>query len=176
METNASKVMAPMLRANINGPVKLRYAEQAYIASWAAKTAYVLQQLHPADDLIPTSDYRDFHRKQQPSSNVFVTIGARHIAGSSKGANVFEYKARFIGEKSRGIHHAHFVVGAIYFGIATFVGRERRYPTGLNDEVDRGVKVIWPLTREVLWPCPSISDVGGLDGMFNTVTTAFWGL
>ena len=70
------------------------YSAQVTVASWATKTAMVLQQINPADDPIPTSNYRDFHQKKQPSSNVFVLMGARHIAGNSMGANMFEYKVR----------------------------------------------------------------------------------
>ncbi len=100
------------------------YAAQLYAASWATKTAFVIQQLHATDDFIPTSDYRNFHRKIQPSSNVFVLMGARHIAGGSKGGNLFEYKGQFIGGRERGIQHVHFAIGALYFGLLERIDRE----------------------------------------------------
>jgi hypothetical protein len=175
LEVRAASVMQPMIRGEITGPVKMRYTEQAKVASWAMKTALVLQQLHPTVSFIPTSDYRDFCRKQEPSSNVLIVMGMRHIAGSSKGANVFEYKGLFTGNPTRGIQHVHFAVGAVYLGLAIFIGCERRKPL-LSYEVGNSLNIIWPLVKpQVMWPTPSIIPIGGIEGLFNAIVSALGG-
>lgn len=170
--------MQPMLKAERVG-IKLGYAEQLHIASWATKTAMVLHQLHPADNFIPESDYRDFRRKVQPSSNVFVVIGARHTAGTGKRTNLFEYKERFIGDIGAnpiGIAHVHYALGALYLGVAMFVGKPRRYPRAIHVPAAERALQVWPVQpRTFTWPSPSISEIGGVQGMFDAFAGASWG-
>lgn len=173
LEVKASKIMRPMLRAEIIGPVTMRYTQQAIASSWALKTALVVQQLHTADNRVPTSEYRNFQRRQEPSSNVLITMGSRHVAGNSEGANIFEHKERFVGDASKGIQHIHFALGAVYFGIAVFVGMKRRYPL-LSNDIGTRINLIWPSVPKVTWPVFSITDVGGVEGMFDAMTSAPW--
>ena len=174
LEVKGGEILRPMLRAERVG-IALGYSAQVKVASWATKTAMVLHHLHPADSFIPSPDYREFYRRQQPSSDVFVMLGARHIGGNSKGANLFEYKERFLGKSpSRGIHHVHFAIGALYFGLTMFVGRRRAYPRAINEDAAGRALIVWPVQPKVIWPSPSISEVGGVDGMFDAWATASW--
>lgn len=179
LEEGVALVMGPMLRAE-QVPVTMTYASQTRVASWATKTAFVLQQLDPAEHRVPISYYHDFYRRQQPSSNVIVLIGARHVAEDSKGrSSIFECYGQLIGTAESGIHHTHFAIGAVYLGIIMFIGQRRRM--SISPEFVQGwgprLQMVWPLrTPEVLWPPISISNVGGVQGAFNALRYAIGGI
>ena len=104
-------------------------------------------------------------------------MGARHIAGGSKGGNLFEYKGQFIGGRERGIQHVHFAIGALYFGIVMFIGIPRRYPRRYDERAGERALQVWPVQpRDLIWPSPSISDIGGVEGMFDSFAGAIWDL
>jgi hypothetical protein len=177
LEVRAASVMRPMIRAE-QVPVKMGYVAQGTVASWATKTAFVLHQLYPAEYRVPIAYYRDFHKKQEPSSDVLVMLGARHIAADGKGrANLFEYKAQFVGTGSNGFQHIHFAVGAIYLGVVIKIDSMRKMSElRLSDEIAKRLHLIWPISSpEVVWPLGSISDVGGVDGVFEALTSAIGG-
>jgi hypothetical protein len=133
LEVRTARIVRPMLRGKIDGPISMRFVDQQTVASWALKTALVLQQLHTNESYIPESFYREFHRIQQPSSDVFVMMGTRQVAGDRRGMNLFDYKEKFVGRSGSGIQHIHFVVGFVYFGIAIFIGQPRRFPLHERD-------------------------------------------
>jgi len=180
LEVKAGAILQPMLKAERIG-IKLGYAAQHTVASWATKTALVLHQLHPTEQFIPESDYRDFCRKIQPSSNVFVLMGARHIAqsttgGSIEGNNIFEHKDGGRDFGSAKIVQVHYAIGALYFGLIVFIKRPRRYPRAINPDAATRALVVWPVqTGDVIWPSASISDIGGVNAMFDALTSALWG-
>jgi hypothetical protein len=178
LEEKTALIMRPMLRGERVG-VKMGYVAQSNVASWATKTALVFQQLYPSESRVPGSCYRDFHKKQQPSSNTLVVLGARHIAADHKGrANVLEYNGQFTGDDNAGIQHIHFAVGAVYLAVVMWVGIKRKVPVPLrlSDEVARRLNIIWPLSSpEVFWPTGSISEVGGLQNVFYALRYAFDG-
>jgi len=96
--------------------------------------------------------------------------------GNSKGANLFEYKERFLGRDTRGIHHVHFAIGALYCAVTLFVGRKRVFPRAMNADAGGRALIIWPVQPKVIWPSASISEVGGVEGMFDAWTNAAWWL
>ncbi|HEY1727731.1 MAG TPA: hypothetical protein VGG22_05120 [Candidatus Baltobacteraceae bacterium] len=170
LEVSAGKILRPMLNAEHVG-IKMGYADQLTVASWAVKTAMVCQHLHPSENFIPESYYRDFYKRKQPSSNVYVLIGARH-----KAEHIFEYKERFIGySQTVGIQHVHFAIGALYLGMEMFIGRRRQYPSVMNDAAAERALQVWPVQpRDVIWPSESINEVGGIEGMFAAFSSAIW--
>jgi hypothetical protein len=177
LEVRTAQVMRPMLRAE-QVPVKMGYVAQTIVASWATKTAMVLDQMHPADHRIPVSYYRDFHRKREPSSDVLVILGARQKAEDGKRrANVFEYKAQFVGTDGSGFQHIHFAVGAVYLGVLIKINFQRKVAElRLSEDLGKCFELIWPICApEVVWPRPSISQFGGVDGVFEALTHAIPG-
>ncbi|HEY1680431.1 MAG TPA: hypothetical protein VGF98_02180 [Candidatus Tumulicola sp.] len=176
LEVQVAKILQPMLKAERVG-IKLGYTAQLTVASWATKTALVLHQLHPAAQSIPSSYYSNFYQKAQPSSDTFVLIGARHNVGNAKGSNIFENKdgGRNFGSGCS-IVQLHYAIGALYLAVILFIGRSRRYPRAINGDAAGRAMAVWPIQhRDVVWPSPSISDAGGIDGMFDAFTGAFWG-
>jgi hypothetical protein len=180
LEVECSKIMRPMLRAR-QVPVRLGFVKQRIVSSWAVKTAYVLHQLHPTERFIPESEYRTLAAQHQPSSAIYVTIGARHVAADRAGvANIFEYYERFISadrqreDVSHGVLHMVFVLGAVCFAINTFVGVRPFGPRRLNLRVQQSLSQIWPtFTPEVTWPPLSITDIGGAEGLFEALVQGF---
>ncbi len=177
LEVRTASVMRPMIRAE-QVPTTMDAAAQSIVAAWVSKTAFVLDRIHPEEHRIPNSYYRDFKTRQEPSSDVLVMLGARHIAEDSKGrANLFDYKSQFVGSGGSGFQHVHFAVGAIYFGVLVKIKfRREMTELRLSDDVAKRLELIWPVCApEVIWPRPSISEVGGVDGLLKALTGAFPG-
>jgi hypothetical protein len=78
-------VQAVLKRMMLGQPTRLRPETQMKLATWAVKTALVLDHLQPAARVIPDAHYSSFHAQQRPLRTHFVLISHRSVPRDNLG-------------------------------------------------------------------------------------------
>jgi hypothetical protein len=136
-------------------PRKIRFWRQMLSATWAVKTALVMESVHPQHQEIPPVVFHTFHRTQRAEARQQVWIG--HFAGSEP--HSFRRTAgRLVGASgTEDGDDAHGYLVALSIGQLALVVYGHVMPTPANftlpDELDRKLIHIWrPLYEVVSWP------------------------
>jgi len=174
---------APLLRRMIKaGQAKRMSAEdQQLAATWSVKTAFMLQCIHPADRVVPESEYRRFYDTKLPPVGLVVWLAARGglrdhtghelVVASREQAidriNVedpaLEEKARREVAEGRRLYRLTFTVGRLVFQV---FGHDFPAQFKIATPGQKQFRQwIWPLQEEITWPPPvMIEAIGGIDG------------
>lgn len=86
LETSVQPLLGPMM---LNGaPTKLEIQFQKILATWAVKTAFMLQQIQGPKRIVPDSEYGRLYAVQQPPRGYGVWIAHRAILTDNAGREV----------------------------------------------------------------------------------------
>lgn len=162
------------------GQIKLRPPTSKKLATWAVKTALMLQYINPGERTVPDSEYASLYTLKQPSISNIVLVGYRSdlrdrtgvpaIVKSSQQVitrfnadsdpELFEWAAR-----GRRAYRSLFAIGHVVFA---FIGHD--FPGGIRFGHSRTdvLKALWPIQGRTYWPPPvPIGDVGGFEAVFE---------
>jgi hypothetical protein len=174
--------VASDLKVMIQGqPKMLRSASQRRLAFWCAKTALILDHLHPRERIIPDSHYKDLYNHQGALPDQAVLVAFRSVMREQPGelfASVFKQPVlnvripvnfplslrQQIEESARNgsrLYKVTFAVGnfaALVFG--------HNFPIPMNAISPRPIaKQIWPISPRFEWSRElSVDPIGGLPG------------
>lgn len=76
LEEDVQPILKPMM---LGERTRLRAGSQRKLAVWAAKTALVLDYLHPAARVVPDSHYGSFYVEKRPLRSHYITISYRTV-------------------------------------------------------------------------------------------------
>jgi len=180
LEERVKRLLGPMIRHG--QATKLRPPAQALIATWAIKTAFMYEYLHPAERVVPDSEYHRFYKIKQPPDDYRVWLAhrtiytdhtGRELLMASREQHVTNLNAT--NEASKQEIEAWLASGGSVFRITFTIGRlvfqifGHSLPGRFNVEVAPNVKVvqlIWPVNGNVTWPPPNpVEQIGGIDGL-----------
>lgn len=168
---------------------RLHPSRQSALASWAVKTAFMLQQIHPRDPVIPPSEYARFYAARQPPEGYVVWIGHRavtldqdvgleafvqsrqapitrvNVRGQERLASIKDEIA-----KGRTMFRSVFAIGRVSFAVFGHNFRDGAFEIGVVQNGNRvdPTRWIWPIQGRSWWPpSDSIKKIGGFDGWYR---------
>jgi hypothetical protein len=175
IEGSVKSVLGPMLRRGLSATLTPSF--QAQLAMWAVKSALVLDRMHPAERVIPDSEYSRFYKSQQPSSKYVVWIGRRasffdhtgrelvvasrqeHITSFSADSAASKAEAEQWVVKGHTLFKITFTVGHVVFQI---FGHDLPGTIVMNHAAADVLQQIWPVEPRFAWPPPQpIEAIGG---------------
>ena len=187
MEQAVQPFLGSMLRSA--ALTRLHPSRQSALASWAVKTAFMFQQIHPRDPVIPPSEYARFYAAKRPPVGYVVWLGHRAVTldqGVELEAFVLSRQApitrvnvrdqdRLVSikdeiAKGRSVFRSAFAIGRVAFAVFGHNFTGGGFELGI---VQRGSRVdpacwIWPIQGRGWWPPPdSIEKIGGFDGWYK---------
>jgi len=159
LETDTSPLLTDMMRAGMgeSGPIRITFEQQARLATWAVKTAYLLDvQRQPT---VPRGFLNEFALQRAPNESTIVWVAGYTpdvAARSAKRALDFQFRGGPTRNSPNGfvvtftIFNVLFqVVGHFNGGPAVMSGVRRRYESALFR--------IWPAPgADLIWP-PSVA-------------------
>jgi hypothetical protein len=178
LEIAVAPVLGPMV---VSGQwTRLTPAIQRTLATWATKTAFILQYLHPAERTIPDSEYRQFHRAQGPVARSIVFLAHRAsmvdhtgmpliVTASHQEIDIVAYDETVTKDdvfdavaKGSRVYRVTFGIGHVVFVIFGHT-----FPKSMNLQVSpdlaRIIRCCWPIQRRTAWPPPDpVEQMGGL--------------
>ena len=178
IEDNVISKLGPMIQSA--RVTRLIPSTQKAIATWAVKTALILQYLHPRDKVIPDSEYQRFYAVKQPPSRYVVLLGRcnPHIDATRTMpmiANTYLLQRLNVIERQQVEQMTDYVVFLVLFAIghAAFgvmgtdapieLSTSGNLTLGLTDNAQR----IWPIHQRVTWPPPrSAVDLSAFRNLF----------
>jgi hypothetical protein len=170
------------LKVMIKGqPKELRFDAQQRLASWCAKTALVLDHLHPQRRIVPDSDYSDLFRRKSALPKQVILIAFRSVVKERPGEllasvlkqpvtnvriatdapSAFRRQIERYASEGYGMYKVTFAIGN--FAVLVF---GHNFPLAVNVNSPRPVaKSIWPVSPRFTWSKDlSIDQIGGLPG------------
>jgi hypothetical protein len=184
LERAVAPVLGPMIR---DGKwIRLTPRVQQTLATWAVKTAFMLQYLHPSERSVPDSEYHDFYVAQEPLPGHMVWLGHRTNLYDSTGAPlIFAARMQEIssirreGVSEQDVHGMVDMGSRVYrvtfaLGGVVLLVFGHTFPTvikvGVPVDMMRAIRCIWPLQRRSSWP-PSekVPDVDALHNIFENL-------
>lgn len=177
LERQVTNTLGPMFR--YGRETKLLPEMQHLLATWAIKTAYMLQYIHPRTRVVPDSEYASLYANRQPGRANAVWMGYRDDLRDETGLlALLKSRGEIITRLNSAVeiealrrhsytgHRAYritFTIGHVFFAI---VGHN--FPTliemgALNEKV---LHQIWRVDKAINWPPPlSIEAVGGFESV-----------
>lgn len=172
-------VMEMLKLMMIGKPVMLRSNAKKHLAFWCAKTALVLDHLHPQHRIVPEAHYRELFERKRALSNQVILVAYRSVpteaAGQLLGSalkqpvlNVqvpSESFASMAGEVQKHAADGHQMY-KITFAVGNFAtlvfGHD--FPMSVSVNSPRPIaKHIWPINQRFEWSSDlSVDQIGGL--------------
>jgi hypothetical protein len=178
LETSVMDDLKIMIRGQ---PKMLRSAAQQRLAFWCAKTALVLDHLHPQDRVIPDSHYRDLYSLKSALPSQVVLLAFRSVTNEPPGellASVLKQPVvnltipadsppsfrEKIQEYASDGHRAYKITFAVGNFAALVFGHNFPMPMNVNSPKPVA-RNIWPIARRFKWSEElSVDKIGGLPG------------
>lgn len=178
LESRAKDKLTRMILTT--GRVKLRVPTARTLATWAAKTALILQYLHPRDRIIPDSEYVEVFTRKQATQRQAVLVGFRNDFRDRSGHEAIVNSSQQVisrfnaasdhelfehARQGRRAYRSLFAIGHVVFAVVghDFPGR-MLFGQSRNDVL----KPLWPTQGRLDWPPPvPIDDVGGFESVFE---------
>ena len=190
LETAVGPVLGPIVRGDA-ASTEIAPPMQRTIATWATKTAFMLEHLHPANRVVPDVEYRRLYAAEQPPPYYMVFLARRaSIINPDTGAanlvmsreqeiNAIAYTQDVTDEEIRssigGGATAYRITVAL--GFLVFVVLGHSFPNPLNLTVtpngEHLIRCVWPLQGRLGWPTAwPIEQVGGFEALHNAFDPA----
>jgi hypothetical protein len=170
MEVTAEQLLAPLIQGK---PVVWHEWKQSLAATWAFKTAIVLEQSHPSYTAIPPEIYPLFRRFQCPAP--FSQVWMAHYGGEfphSFGSGAMWLQIRSAeGEVIPNDLEAYGVsihVGALAFRIYGHLIKDGP-PDIPSADMAQALTPIWPVSPRVRWPPERAIDDDGLVALVKSM-------
>lgn len=182
LESSVGPILGPMVRDATW--IRLKPPTQRLIATWAVKTAFMLQYLHPTNRVVPDAEYSRFYIEQQPPMRYLVWLAHRASiigpagvpmisASREQRIDTIQYEGgitpEWIGEmvaQGSTVWRITFTVGRVVFLIFghTFPGS---FNIQVTPDLARIIQVVWPIIkRRATWPpLDPVEKMGGLDAL-----------
>lgn len=180
LEGAVKDFLGPMLHDG--QPTTLSRAQQQTLATWAVKTAIMMDQLHPNEAIIPSAQYTAFYEAQAPLPEHLVWLAVREqieddtkrpLLGSVLKQSVGEFlidpeSAKHAGQwqkEGRNIYRITFTIGHVAFQVFG-----HNLPIGIRvGTPERDVARLINVSSEpVDWPpTEPIELIGGLRGLHD---------
>jgi hypothetical protein len=187
LEKGVAPFLGPMLVSAQK--TRLRPSQQRLLATWAVKTAFMLQQIHPANQVIPSSEYERLYARKQPPRGYVIWLALRPITDNVRsGREAFTQtrqeritsiavtddhsREMIAGELNAGavFFRSTFAIGNVAFQVFGHNMQKGSLRIGFNTSDPRidVTRWIWPVQRREYWPPDQpISHIGGFDGLHN---------
>jgi hypothetical protein len=184
LETAAAPILGPMVRDI--AATELTPATQRTIATWAIKTAFMLEHLHSAHRIVPGAEYHRFYAMQQPPPEYTILIAHRKsVVDQMTGlpnlvtsreqevktvpytADVSREEIRLSMDRGSKVYRITFALGFLVFVVLghTFPNPMNLYLTPNGENV---VRCVWPLQPNCAWPTIwPIERIGGFENLHN---------
>ena len=186
IENGVAPFLGPMLVSAKK--TRLRPSHQKLLATWAVKTALMLQQINASHEVIPNSEYEGFYAVKQPPKGYTVWVGWRPITNdirsgrkpftqtrsqrisllsptSPESAREFERESR----EGAVFFRSTFAIGSVAFQVFghTMQGDVRHGIVTSDPRLDI-LRFIWPRRPTQWWPPRHpIDQIGGFDALHN---------
>lgn len=180
LEATVKRPLGPMIAHG--QAARLAPQAQHDIATWAAKTALMLEYLHPSDRTIPESECHRFYAAKKPPAGYLVWLAHRTVyPQDGKGRKML------LNSMGQTVPHIHvspsladelkamwYTPGRAVFRVTYAIGRVVFQILGHNLpghlRADYGpIEVshcIWPVQDDVTWPPPvAVEEIGGVIGL-----------
>ena len=169
------EAVKPILRPMLNGIARtLNDGEQATLATWAVKTAWMLDFIdsghHP---VVPKDHYSILMNDKTPPAGVYVL--AATYSGTKYGHYWWQQSLRFPPEKTAGIPPPHGYFSTLCIGevVIQVAGITAQGPTIRNLDPSHFVQ-IWPYVTRIMWPPPLVLSDASLE-VVSQGTVPFFG-
>jgi hypothetical protein len=189
LESAVKPFLGPMV---LNGRrTRLAVASQTQLATWAVKTALVLDRLHPNAAVVPKSEYPAFYAARKPLPTHFVVLARRTTYPDETGRQLLatavkqtvsdlpvaqelasEIEASMPGWKAEGrnIYRVTFALGRVAFQVFG-------HSLPARIEIAHGhlpyVQRIWRPNESVTWPPPvPLDSAGGLQALHDVFSVS----
>jgi len=153
LEGSVKQKLGPMIQSG--RVTRLTPRTQRSLATWAVKTAFMMQHLHPTKNVIPDSEHRRFHAIQQPPRGygIFLARTSPDIDGERKALVISHTRIDWYHTRwgDRMAFDARFAIGHIVFSVYGHnipVPMDLQFPEELGEFAQR----IWPIQQRVTWP------------------------
>jgi hypothetical protein len=178
LEKQVKVIMGPMM---LDGQAtELTPAVQGHLATWAVKTAMMMDYLHPSDRVIPEAQYDDFYRLRKPLPGHIVWIAhrakledetGRELMGSVLKQSLGEFRIDPTvqhdvpkwQEEGRNVYRVTFTIGHVVFQVFG-----HNLPLGFQVALPPTyvVHCLWPDGQRMSWPASeSVEEIGGFHAL-----------
>lgn len=181
LEGQVKSILGPMMHDNRQTKISLR--EQKLIATWAVKTAFMLDHLHPAESIVPASEYHRLYAAQQPPAGYLVWLAQRNTFYDSSGrellaasrhqfvnfVNATDEAAAAAVREGASKGHVVFVI-TFAIGYAVFQVFGHNFPGSFEVAIPpiNATQLVWPVQPDASWPpAVPIDHIGGFEGLHN---------
>jgi hypothetical protein len=183
LETSAGPILGPMVGSAI--PTELTPAAQRSIATWATKTALVLQYLHPANRIIPDGEYHRFYSMREPLPEHVVLLARREsftdqatgvsnlVTSREQLVNSIPYSSANRDEINMAMARGAVVYRVTFaLGFVIFVVLGHTFPMPMDVQLspsgEEFIRGIWPIQSRSVWPAPRpVEQMGGLEALHD---------
>ncbi len=159
LEGAAKELLAPMIEAK---PITLTPVNQKLVATWAIKTAMMMQQYaHPGGLAIPADHYRQVYERTAPPDFLWIWL-------ASQTSGEVRYWLRplavaSLSEPTPRRPNGYWVTMSVGALVIQILGATRPLPEHLQQDLPvvsaLGLRRIWPSSGDVEWPIvPALSD------------------
>jgi hypothetical protein len=150
---------------------EFKVADQETIATWAFKTALMVDFALPKKKPIPVSTYSNLFATRRPPSGAAVWTGAyvpeRRAGQARRGIVEAAISSKGVESKSTAYFHvATFTAFRVIFQVLTPFPEQEGAPT-VNRESEPRLASIWPASRSIRWPP---NDPGFPQGQFDQLS------
>ncbi len=185
LETDAAPILTPMV-SGAAAVMDLTKPMQQTVATWATKTAFMFEHLHPANRIVPDREYHRFFATRRPAPEYMVFLARRDsiIDPDTRAANLVtsrEQEVNAVGyspEVTREEIRASMDGGAkvyritVALGHLVFVVLGHTFPNPMNMTMtpngEKILRCVWPTQERSRWPTLlPIERIGGFEALHN---------
>jgi hypothetical protein len=184
LEGRVKGKLGPILRHG--QATRLSLGDQKLLATWAVKTAFMFEHLHPNERIIPDSEYGRFYSLQQPPPGYVVWMAHRRtlvdhtgrellVASRHEGIHKIDVPPEFVQQVEKWMAEGRrafiitFSIGRVVFQV---FGHDVPGAFRVNMSNPRVNHWIWPVQGDVTWPpALSVEDIGGLFALHQAHNT-----